>query len=105
MKKLYRVGLIGVLLVLSGCGEPTQSEMKERVVRVLKQDPKIARGFLEGLDITYDNGMLVFYDHCPNLIFLYGGSLKFREECRKMLQHAANLTETIDGVKEVRVLK
>jgi len=36
---------------------------------------------------------------------VYNASLKFREECRRMRYRAANLAETIDGVKEVRVLK
>lgn len=138
MKFVSIVGIVGLSVLFTGCGEPTQAEMKEQIVEVLKKDPKISKEFIETLDIKYGNGTLVFYDNCPKLVkmndeklskeykkkeqarkgdvwgsllsvgfgdTIYDASLKFRNECRQMRYRAANLAETIDGVKEVRVLK
>jgi len=138
MNKLYFVGFIGLLFIISGCGEPTEKEMKQNVIKVLQKDNKISKAFVEMLDIKYGNGILALYDNCPELVKLndeklsneykkkeqvrkgdvwsnilavgfgntiYNASLKFRDECQKMRYRAANLSEMIDGVKEVRVLK
>jgi len=138
MKKFYSIGLIGVWLVLNGCGEVTEKEMKQDVTKALQSDKQISKEFVETLEMKYGNGTLVFYDNCPKLVKMndeklskeykkkekarrgdvwgnllavgmgdniWDASIRFRDACQQMRYRAANLSETINGVKEVKVLK
>ena len=89
-QSIYRVLLYVpaiVLLLLTGCGEPTESEIKEELVSVLKKDRRISKEFVETLDIKYGNGVLALYDNCPKLVKLNDKRLaekyKKREKAHK----------------------
>lgn len=138
MKKFYVLCLLGVMVFLGGCGEPSESEMKSKIVEVLKQNKQFSNEFVESIDIKYGNGVLIFNNNCPALIKqhdkelskiykkkekqrkndvwgsllavgmgddIWTQSIKYRDECKDMLYRAALLSETLDGVKEVRVME
>ena len=137
MNRLIIIGVLGVF-VLSACGEPSENEIKQSVIRALQSDKQISKEFVETLNIKYGNGILVLYNNCPELVKLndeklsteykkkekarkgdvwgnllavgmgdsiWDKTIKFRDECKQMRYRAANLSEMIDGVKKVKVLK
>jgi len=138
MKVFYKLVLIGVVFTLTGCGEPSESEMKQSVTEALQGDNRISKDFVETLDMKYGNGILAFYDNCPQLVKIndekiakefekkekarkndawgnllavgvgdnaWSRSIQFRDECQQMRYRASSLSQMIDGVKEVRLLK
>ena len=138
MSKFYLIVFAVVMMVFTGCGEPSQKEIKQSLTRTLKSDTHISKEFVETLEIKYVNGTLIFYDNCPKLVKLndeklskiydkkektrkgdvwgnllaigmgdniWDQSIKFRRQCQQMRYRAAKLSQMIDGVKEVKVLK
>ena len=138
MKVFCRVVLVGIMFALTGCGEPSESEIKQGVTEALQGDNRISKDFVETLDMKYGNGILIFYDNCPQLVKMndekiakefekkekarkndvwgnllavgmgdniWSRSIQFRDECQQMRYRASSLSQMIDGVKEVRLLK
>lgn len=87
MRKIFRVTLIGLVFILTACGEPSQAEMKQSVIATLKNDSKISKEFIESLNIQYGNGILALYDNCPELVKVNDEKLsqeyKKKEKSRK----------------------
>jgi lipoprotein NlpI len=75
-----------VLLLLTGCGEPTESEIKQELVSVLKKDPHISKEFIETLDIKYGNGILALHNNCPKLVKLNDKRLSEKYKKREKAQ-------------------
>lgn len=87
MNRFYIIVLVGAMIGLTGCGEPSEKEMKQSVVEALKNDNQISKEFVETLEIKYGNGILAFYDNCPKLVKLNDEKLskkyKKKEKARR----------------------
>jgi hypothetical protein len=81
-------------LCLGKTGHATQKnntdnnrEIKTKIAKILRNDKKFSREFLQTIKMTYSNNVLVFYDNCPRIIEINNKRLskeyKKKEEERK----------------------
>jgi len=61
------VSFLIVATMIVSC-EKNESEVKADVLQRLKSDSSLGTDFVDSVEISYNNGMLVLYDNCPNLI-------------------------------------
>ena len=68
MGKTTLLLIFTILFVLTGCGEPSQKEIKTQAIAILKKDEHIPKEFIQTFKIKYGNGTLLLYNNCPELI-------------------------------------